>query len=60
MQIRKSVSPVEAKIINLKNNMIPLLPARHVHIGKVFPHLMAIPLLINLVRPNAGQCFEAC
>lgn len=53
MQIRKSVSPVEARIINLENNIIPLLPARHVHIGKVFPHLMDISLLIDLVRPNA-------
>lgn len=42
VQIRKSASPVKANIIDLQDNMIPLLPARHVHIGKAFPHLIAI------------------
>ncbi|MCJ1394891.1 hypothetical protein MMC18_007771 [Xylographa bjoerkii] len=32
-RIRKSVSPVKSEVINLNDNMIPLLPARHVHIG---------------------------
>ena len=32
-QIRKSASPIEARIINLEEQMIPLLPAVHVHIG---------------------------
>lgn len=32
-QIRKSVTSVKAKVINLEEQMIPLLPAVHVHIG---------------------------
>lgn len=33
-RIRNSVSPVKSGIIDMNNNMIPLLPARHVHIDQ--------------------------
>ena len=32
-QIRKSASPIKAELVDLEENMIPLLPAIHVHIG---------------------------
>lgn len=37
-QIRKSASPIKAESINLEENMIPLLPAVHVHIGNGLPN----------------------
>lgn len=45
-QIRKSTSPIKAKVINLEEQMIPLLPATHVHIGIGLLPLKPYTLLI--------------
>ena len=59
-QIRKSASPIKAELINLEENMVPLLPAVHVHIGNGLPTLITMSIAEQVIRSNSGECETAC
>jgi len=71
LQIRKSVNTPPAEMVNMDNKIAPLLPARHVHIGRrpysrrhgffllQRNYLLFDTLLTLLLRPDSLERGEA-